>query len=195
MKNKSKNNSVSYFDMQFITSSISTTLVLLLLGLVVFFVLGIAAISLWKNKKNFGRSVDNCLKTEQIADMSGMKKQNVVSKCSNPQSKQQRQLSPEPDSPMFCKRNCTYKDHPCCASGGQPQKDLLPDRKNNFIFSSNIFQKTVVDANAISSQRSHPHTSPYQRDQYPVSPEEQKPAGYQTGYSQSSFFPAFYCQA
>ena len=45
--------------------------------------LGIAAISLWKNKKNFGRSVDNCLKTEQIADMSGMKKQNVVSKCSN----------------------------------------------------------------------------------------------------------------
>ena len=40
MKNKNKNNSVSYFDMQFITSSISTTLVLLLLGLVVFFVLG-----------------------------------------------------------------------------------------------------------------------------------------------------------
>ena len=39
MKTKSKNNSVSYFDMQFITSSISTTLVLLLLGLVVFFVL------------------------------------------------------------------------------------------------------------------------------------------------------------
>lgn len=36
MKNKNKNNSVSYFDMQFITSSISTTLVLLLLGLVVF---------------------------------------------------------------------------------------------------------------------------------------------------------------
>lgn len=27
--------------------------------------------------------MDNCLKTEQIADMSGMKKQNVVSKCSN----------------------------------------------------------------------------------------------------------------
>lgn len=37
---KAKRNSVSYFDMQFITSSISTTLVLLLLGLVVFFVLG-----------------------------------------------------------------------------------------------------------------------------------------------------------
>ena len=39
MKSKSRNNAVSYFDMQFITSSISTTLVLLLLGLVVFFVL------------------------------------------------------------------------------------------------------------------------------------------------------------
>lgn len=38
MKNK-QSNAPSYFDMQFITSSISTTLVLLLLGLVVFFVL------------------------------------------------------------------------------------------------------------------------------------------------------------
>jgi cell division transport system permease protein len=38
MKNK-PNNAPSYFDMQFITSSISTMLVLLLLGLVVFFVL------------------------------------------------------------------------------------------------------------------------------------------------------------
>lgn len=36
---KSKNNSASGFDMQFITSSISTMLVLLLLGMVVFFVL------------------------------------------------------------------------------------------------------------------------------------------------------------
>ena len=35
MKSKSRNNAVSYFDMQFITSSISTTLVLLLRGLVV----------------------------------------------------------------------------------------------------------------------------------------------------------------
>ena len=47
MKNKSKNNSVSYFDMQFITSSISTTLVLLLLGLVVFFVLGAHNLSIY----------------------------------------------------------------------------------------------------------------------------------------------------
>ena len=47
MKNKNKNNSVSYFDMQFITSSISTTLVLLLLGLVVFFVLGAHNLSIY----------------------------------------------------------------------------------------------------------------------------------------------------
>lgn len=37
MGNKNKYKSGSIFDMQFITSSISTTLVLLLLGLVVFF--------------------------------------------------------------------------------------------------------------------------------------------------------------
>lgn len=39
MGNKNRYKSTSFFDMQFITSSISTTLVLLLLGLVVFFVL------------------------------------------------------------------------------------------------------------------------------------------------------------
>ena len=38
MGNQHKYKSGSIFDMQFITSSISTTLVLLLLGLVVFFV-------------------------------------------------------------------------------------------------------------------------------------------------------------
>lgn len=47
MKNKSKSNSVSYFDMQFMTSSISTTLVLLLLGLVVFFVLAAHNLSIY----------------------------------------------------------------------------------------------------------------------------------------------------
>ena len=44
---KIKHNSVSYFDMQFVTSSISTTLVLLLLGLVVFFVLGAHNLSVY----------------------------------------------------------------------------------------------------------------------------------------------------
>ena len=47
MKSKSRNNAVSYFDMQFITSSISTTLVLLLLGLVVFFVLAANNLSVY----------------------------------------------------------------------------------------------------------------------------------------------------
>ena len=44
---KGKNNSISYFDMQFITSSVSTTLVLLLLGLVVFFVLAAHNLSIY----------------------------------------------------------------------------------------------------------------------------------------------------
>lgn len=46
MKQK-KSNAPSYFDMQFITSSISTTLVLLLLGLVVFFVLAANNLSVY----------------------------------------------------------------------------------------------------------------------------------------------------
>jgi len=47
MKNNNRNNSISYFDMQFITSSISTMLVLLLLGLVVFFVLSANNLSVY----------------------------------------------------------------------------------------------------------------------------------------------------
>ncbi|ERI85883.1 efflux ABC transporter, permease protein [Bacteroides pyogenes F0041] len=46
-KNKYKPKSASLFDMQFITSSISTTLVLLLLGLVVFFVLAAHNLSVY----------------------------------------------------------------------------------------------------------------------------------------------------
>ena len=53
---KVKNNSVSYFDMQFITSSISTTMVLLLLGLVVFFVLAAHNLSVYV-KENISFSV------------------------------------------------------------------------------------------------------------------------------------------
>ena len=53
---KAKNNSVTYFDMQFITSSISTTLVLLLLGLVVFFVLAAHNLSVYV-KENISFSV------------------------------------------------------------------------------------------------------------------------------------------
>ena len=58
MKNKSKSNSVSYFDMQFMTSSISTTLVLLLLGLVVFFVLAAHNLSIYV-RENINFSVLN----------------------------------------------------------------------------------------------------------------------------------------
>ena len=53
---KAKNNSISYFDMQFITSGISTTLVLLLLGLVVFFVLAAHNLSVYV-KENISFSV------------------------------------------------------------------------------------------------------------------------------------------
>ena len=67
MKNKSKNNSVSYFDMQFITSSISTTLVLLLLGLVVFFVLGAHNLSIYVRENiNFSFLISDDMKETDI---------------------------------------------------------------------------------------------------------------------------------
>ncbi len=67
MKTKGKNNSVSYFDMQFITSSISTTLVLLLLGLVVFFVLGAHNLSVYvKENINFSILISDDMKESDI---------------------------------------------------------------------------------------------------------------------------------
>ena len=67
MKNKNKNNSVSYFDMQFITSSISTTLVLLLLGLVVFFVLGAHNLSIYVHENiNFSVLISDDMKEADI---------------------------------------------------------------------------------------------------------------------------------
>ena len=67
MKTKGKNNSVSYFDMQFITSSISTTLVLLLLGLVVFFVLGAHNLSVYvKENINFSVLISDDMKESDI---------------------------------------------------------------------------------------------------------------------------------
>ncbi|NDV65724.1 ABC transporter permease [Bacteroides sp. 224] len=47
MSNRKSHNAPSYFDMQFLTSSISTMLVLLLLGLVVFFVLAANNLSVY----------------------------------------------------------------------------------------------------------------------------------------------------
>lgn len=67
MKNKNKNNAVSYFDMQFITSSISTTLVLLLLGLVVFFVLAAHNLSVYVRENiNFSVLIGDEVKESDI---------------------------------------------------------------------------------------------------------------------------------
>lgn len=67
MKSKNKNNSVSYFDMQFITSSISTTLVLLLLGLVVFFVLAAHNLSIYVQENiNFSVLISDDMKEADI---------------------------------------------------------------------------------------------------------------------------------
>ena len=64
---KIKHNSVSYFDMQFVTSSISTTLVLLLLGLVVFFVLGAHNLSVYvKENINFSILISDDMKDSDI---------------------------------------------------------------------------------------------------------------------------------
>ena len=64
---KIKHNSVSYFDMQFVTSSISTTLVLLLLGLVVFFVLGAHNLSVHvKENINFSILISDDMKESDI---------------------------------------------------------------------------------------------------------------------------------
>ena len=63
---KIKHNSVSYFDMQFVTSSIST-LVLLLLGLVVFFVLGAHNLSVYvKENINFSILISDDMKESDI---------------------------------------------------------------------------------------------------------------------------------
>lgn len=67
MKSKSRNNAVSYFDMQFITSSISTTLVLLLLGLVVFFVLAANNLSVYVRENiNFSMLISDDMKETDI---------------------------------------------------------------------------------------------------------------------------------
>ena len=67
MKSKNKNNSVSYFDMQFITSSISTTLVLLLLGLVVFFVLAAHNLSIYVRENiNFSVLISDDMREADI---------------------------------------------------------------------------------------------------------------------------------
>lgn len=67
MKTKGKNSSVSIFDMQFVTASISTTLVLLLLGLVVFFVFTAHNLSVYvKENINFSVLISDDMKENDI---------------------------------------------------------------------------------------------------------------------------------
>lgn len=67
MGNKNRYKSKSLFDMQFITSSISTTLVLLLLGLVVFFVLGAHNLSIYVRENiNFSVLISDDMKETDI---------------------------------------------------------------------------------------------------------------------------------
>ncbi len=67
MTKTGKHNSASYFDMQFITSSISTTLVLLLLGLVLFFVLTAHNLSVYvKENINFSVIISDDMREPDI---------------------------------------------------------------------------------------------------------------------------------
>ena len=67
MKGKGKNRATSGFDMQFVTASISTTLVLLLLGLVVFFVLAAHNLSIYVRENiNFSVLISDDMKESDI---------------------------------------------------------------------------------------------------------------------------------
>ena len=70
MKPKHTNHSMPIFDMQFVTSCISTTLVLLLLGLVVFFVLAAHNLSVYvKENINFSIVISDDMKERDILRM------------------------------------------------------------------------------------------------------------------------------
>lgn len=65
-----KNNSSSFVDMQFITSSISTMLVLLLLGIVVFFVMSAKTLSAYvKENISFSLMLDGEMSKSSVMDM------------------------------------------------------------------------------------------------------------------------------
>lgn len=67
MKSKSAHHTTSLFDMQFVTSCISTTLVLLLLGMVVFFVLAAHNLSVYvKENINFSIVISDDMKERDI---------------------------------------------------------------------------------------------------------------------------------
>lgn len=67
MAKKVRNNTVSVLDMQFVTASISTTMVLLLLGLVVFFVLAAHNLSVYVRENiSFSLVIDDDLKESEV---------------------------------------------------------------------------------------------------------------------------------
>jgi Cell division protein len=70
MANKKKNSAPSYFDLQFLTSTISTMLVLLLLGLVVFFVLAAGNLSVYvRENMTFSLLISDEMKEADILIM------------------------------------------------------------------------------------------------------------------------------
>jgi Cell division protein len=70
MRNKHKTNTVPYFDIQSVTSSISTMLVLLLLGLVVFFVLSANNLSVYVRENiNFSILISDDMPESEILTM------------------------------------------------------------------------------------------------------------------------------
>ena len=70
MRNKHKTNTVPYFDIQSVTSSISTMLVLLLLGLVVFFVLSASNLSVYVRENiNFSILISDDMPESEILTM------------------------------------------------------------------------------------------------------------------------------
>jgi Cell division protein len=70
MRNKRKTNTVPYFDIQSVTSSISTMLVLLLLGLVVFFVLSANNLSVYVRENiNFSILISDDMPESEILTM------------------------------------------------------------------------------------------------------------------------------
>lgn len=90
MKNKRTPNRSSGFDMQFITSSISTMLVLLLLGLVVFFVLAANNLSVYvKENLSFAILISDDLKEADILKLQKQLDKEVFVKSSVYISKEQ----------------------------------------------------------------------------------------------------------
>lgn len=90
MKSKHSNNTVPYFDIQSITSSISTMLVLLLLGLVVFFVLSANNLSVYVRENiNFSILISDDMAEAGILTMQKELNKEPFVKESNYISKQQ----------------------------------------------------------------------------------------------------------